>query len=180
MKIYDYIYLGRDKHYYSVPYAFIGKKVLVIYTRTLVEVYCDGKSIAVHPRSVGYGYTTVKEHLCSAHKHYLDRSPAYYIEQAGQRSAVLEKLVSRIFEQAKYPETVYMRCNALFRLYRQTELQIFERACQIALEYGQLTCKFVQHVIENKTYLLNEIEEEANSQTSLPEHGNIRGKEYFT
>jgi transposase len=28
----NYIYLGRDRHYYSVPYIYIGKKVQVIYT----------------------------------------------------------------------------------------------------------------------------------------------------
>ncbi|MDR2569626.1 MAG: IS21 family transposase [Oscillospiraceae bacterium] len=175
----NYIYLGRDKHYYSVPYAYIGKKVLVIYTRTLVQIYCDGQSIAVHTRSIGFGYTTVKEHLCSTHQHYLYRSPKYYIEQAGKHSAVLEKLFCRIFEQTQIPETVFNRCNGLLSLCRKTELSIFERACQIALENEKITYKFIQHVIEKKTYLLNQTEEE-NEPTSLPEHDNIRGRGYFT
>ena len=179
----NYIYLGRDKRYYSVPYAYIGKKVLVIYTRTLVQVYCNGASIAVHPRVIGFGYSTVKEHLCSQHRHYLDRSPEYYIEKAEKRSAVLGKLIRQIFERALIPETVFKRCDGLLSLCRKTELQIFERACQIALDHGQLSYLFVQKVIENRTYLLNENDEEndeENEQTSLPEQDYLRGREYFT
>ena len=173
-----YICLGRDRHYYSVPYACIGKKVFVIYTRTLVQVYCEGKSVATHPRSIGYGYTTVKDHLCSAHRHYMDRSPEYYLDEAGKRSCVLKELVRQIFEKALIPETVYRSCDGLLSLHRKTELPLFERACQMALDHGQRSYKFVQKVIENKTYLLDETEEE-NRQNPLPEHENIRGKEYY-
>ena len=174
----NYIYLGRDKHYYSVPFSCIGKKVLVIYTRTLVQIYCDKQPIAIHQRHVGFGYTTVKEHLCSAHQYYVGRSPHYYIEVAEKRSAVLGKLFIRIFEQTQIPETVFKRCDGLLSLYRKTELRVFESACQLALEHGQLTYKFVQKVIENKTYLINETEGK-NEQAVLPEHDNIRGKSYF-
>jgi transposase len=174
----NYILLGRDKHYYSVPYSYIGRKVQVVYTRALVQVYCDGQPVATHERHAGYGYTTEKAHLCSQHRHYLERSPTYYIERAGKCTAVPGTLVRRIFENAQIPETVYRRCDGLLSLYRKTELPVFERACLMALEHGQLTCKFVQKVIENKTYLLYETEEE-NEHQSLPEHENIRGREYF-
>ena len=156
---------GRDKHYYSVPYTCIGKKVHVIYTRTLVNVYCDGNFIATHPGSIGYGYTTEKEHLCSAHKHYPGRSPEYYIAEAGKRSDVLKELVTQIFEHTQIPETVYRRCDGLPSLQRKTELPLFERACKMALKHEQLTCRFVKKVIENKTYLLDETEEEHDTST---------------
>ena len=44
------IYLGRDKHYYSVPYQHIGKTAHVAYTRTLVKIYVDGTLVATHQR----------------------------------------------------------------------------------------------------------------------------------
>ena len=176
----NYIFLKRDNHYYSVPYAYIGQKVSVIYTRTLVQVYHRNQPVAVHQRSVGYGYTTVKEHLCSSHQHYLGRSPDYYIEKAQSCSAELEKLVCRIFEQTQLPETMYKRCDGLLNLYRKTEFKAFECACRMALEYGQLTCRFVQRVIENKTYKLYETGEAQKRETSLPEHENIRGREYYS
>jgi transposase len=45
-----FIYLGRDKHYYSVPHTYTGQKVKVIYTRTLVRIYCNGETVATHGR----------------------------------------------------------------------------------------------------------------------------------
>ena len=46
----SHVYLGRDKHYYSVPYKYIGRRVKVIYTRDTVSVYIDGEKVAVHCR----------------------------------------------------------------------------------------------------------------------------------
>ena len=47
----NHIYLGMDKHYYSVPYTYIGMKVKVIYTRSLVRIYHKAGLIATHPRN---------------------------------------------------------------------------------------------------------------------------------
>jgi transposase len=172
------IYLGRDKHHYSVPYTYIGKKVSVIYTRSLVQIYCMGKSIATHRRNYGFGYTTEKEHLCSTHRHYKDRSPQYYIQIAEKRSSMLGKLIKEIFEQTQIPETAYKRCDGLLSLCRKTDPVLFEKACQLAIDHHQLTYKFIQKVIENKTFILNHTDME-NSQKPLPKHENIRGRQYF-
>jgi len=172
------IYLGRDKHYYSVPYTYIGRKVSVVYTRTLVSIYCEGVSIAVHPRSTSFGYTTLKEHLCSTHQHYRERSPGFYISQAQKRSHTLALLVSRNFEGEETPEILYKRCDGLLSLQRKTDPVVFEKACSYALEHGLLSYKSLQKIIENKTYKLMEEPEEEN-QTKRSPHVNIRGKEYY-
>jgi len=172
------ICLGRDKHYYSVPYQYIGEKVSVIYTRTLVQIYCQGRSIATHPRTQGYGYTTQSEHLCSTHLHYKERSPYYYIQTAERRSAVLHQLMKLIFEQTQTPETVYRRCDGLLSLQRQTDPLIFDRACQIAINNNILTYKFIENIIKKRTYLVQENDFQEN-ETPLPKHQNIRGGKYY-
>ena len=172
------IYLGRDKHYYSVPYQYIGEKVSVIYTRTLVQIYCQGRAIATHSRTQGYGYSTLSEHLCSTHLHYKERSPHYYIQTAERRSTVLHQLMKLIFEQTQTPETVYRRCDGLLSLQRQTDPVIFDRACQIAIDNNILTYKFVENIIKKRTYLVNEIDFLENEK-SLPKHNNIRGEKYY-
>lgn len=56
--------LGEDRHYYSVPFSFIGKTVNVIYDTDTVELYYDHKRIALHVRSYNpNGFTTIKEHM---------------------------------------------------------------------------------------------------------------------
>jgi transposase len=173
------IYLGRDKHYYSVPYAYIGQKVSVIYTRTLVQIYAKGQSIAVHQRNFGFGYTTQSEHLCSAHRHYRERSPEYYMQKAGERSQALEDVIRSIFKQAQTPETMFKRCDGLLSLQRKTDPAMFERACQIALDNNILTYTFMQNLIENKASALHVAADQMYKHTPLPKHTNIRGKGYF-
>lgn len=169
------IYLGRDKHYYSVPYAHIGQDVQVIYTRTLVKIFSNkGVSIATHERKVGFGYTTVKDHLCSAHQFYNSRSPEYYLATARKVSTALTALVEAIFQKAEEPEVLYKRCDGLLSLQRKTDPTLFERACRMAVENDILTYRFVKNVIENKA-----AEAESQDQIPIPKHDNIRGREFF-
>jgi hypothetical protein len=39
----NHIYLAQDKHYYSVPYSYIGLQVKVIYARSMVHIYSKGE-----------------------------------------------------------------------------------------------------------------------------------------
>lgn len=66
-----HIELSEDNHYYSVPYNYIRKKAKVIYTERSVEIYHDNIRIAFHGRNRRRGgYTTIKDHMPSAHKFY--------------------------------------------------------------------------------------------------------------
>lgn len=169
------IYLGRDKHYYSVPFQYIGKQAKVIYTRTLVKVYVKGELVATHPRSYKFGYTTQKEHLCSAHNHYLDRSPEYYLRIAENRSEALYRLIQLIFDSQEVPEILYKRCDGLLSLQRKSDPVIFDRACHIATENHITSYKFVRNLMDKRD-LINEQEVAGGT---LPKHHNIRGKHYY-
>src|SRR5690606_9977277 len=46
----SHIYLGKDKHYYSVPYRHIGKQVKIVYTESFVEIYHKHERLAAHTR----------------------------------------------------------------------------------------------------------------------------------
>jgi len=169
------IYLGRDKHYYSVPYTYIGEKVQVIYTRTLVRIFCKNERIATHQRVTGFGYTTVGEHLCSAHRHYNERSPDYYIEAAKKKSVILAEIMTGIFTDSKPPEVFYKTCDGLLNLCRKTDPVHFERACQIAMAQEIFSYRYLKYLIERKS-LLPEPEE----YKPLPSpKDNIRGNLYY-
>jgi transposase len=170
------ICLARDRHHYSVPYVYIGERAKVIYTRTLVKIFCRNTLVATHQRVVGQGYTTVSEHLCSAHRFYRERSPEFYIRQAEKRSSVLKQLITCIFaNSARPPELSYKTCDGLLSLSRKYDPVRFEKACQMALEVEKFSYRFVLSVLENKS---ETAEEEAYRQ--LPKTENIRGKYYYT
>jgi transposase len=171
----NHIYLGRDKRYYSVPYTYIGEKVQVIYTRTLVKIFCKNQRIATHERVIGFGYSTVNEHLCSAHRYYNKRNPDYYIETARKKSAVLAELITCIFNTAKPPELLYKTCDGLLSICRKTDTLRFEKACRIALDNSIFSYKFIQSLLEGKTLFM---EPEEYKPLPLPQ-SNIRGKQYY-
>ena len=143
----------------------------------MVYIYHKGKQVAAHIRSyVAGGYTTVKEHLCSHHQHYKDRSPQYYMNQAEKKSAMLHRLISLIFTQDRYPEQLYRTCDGLFNLYRKTEPERFDKACQIAIEYQNYSYPFIRNLLQNN---IIESSDESVTEKNLPKHKNLRGKEYY-
>ncbi len=175
----NHIQLSEDKHYYSVPYIYIGTQVKVIYTRSMVRIYAEGIQIAVHSRDKSMGrYSTDREHLCSAHNHYNDRSPTYYVNKAKQESLVFGGFIELLFMQGKHPEQLYRSCDGLLMLCKKTELADFEKACQMAIRNEQLTYSFVKNVIENKMTKQTDQDLSTNIKP-LPTHKNVRGKEYY-
>ena len=168
----NHIYLSQDKHYYSVPYAFIGEKAKVIYTRSLVKIYCQGKQIAVHPRGFKKGdYTTKKEHLCSHHQFYKDRSPDYYLQRANGYSELLYQFMEALFKQNKHPEQLYKTCDGILNLSRKADREAFNNACNIALEHQNYSYMFLKRLVEN--HIPRDFHNPINKP--LPEHTNIRG-----
>lgn len=173
----NHIYLTQDKHYYSVPYAHIGSRVKVIYTRSIVSVYLNRKRIAVHVRNYKRGgYSTQKDHLCSSHQHYLDRSPEYYIQKAKVKSGELHCLFNHLFSQDRHPEQLYRSCDGLLSLSRKTNPFVFKKACLMAIEHQNYSYGFVLNIIKNKMT----DQEEITQEQTLPNHKNIRGKDYYT
>jgi len=173
----NHIYLAQDKHYYSVPYTYIGLDVNVNYTRSMVHIYAKGQQIAVHIRDYKQGgYTTDKEHLCSAHQHYMDRSPDYYLNKSKSKSELLYQLLEHLFSQNRHPEQLYRTCDGLLNLQRKTDQKVFDKACQIAIDNHKYSYVFVLNILKNKMTH----EPETKQSQPLPTHQNIRGKEYYT
>ncbi|MFU8844676.1 MAG: IS21 family transposase [Bacteroidales bacterium] len=172
----NHIYLGQDKHYYSVPYIHIGAAANVIYTRSMVYIYINRRQVAVHQRNYRpAGYSTQKDHLCSHHRHYLDRSPDYYIEKAKTKSEIFHRLIKAVFDQNRYPEQLYRTCEGYFNLQRNNDTEKFSKACMLALEYKNYSYHFLSNVIKNNTT----DQSPTKSQKSLPAHDNIRGRGYY-
>lgn len=173
----NHIYLGKDKHYYSVPFAYVGIRVKVIYTRSMVYIYARGQQIALHIRnSRQAGYTTVKDHLSSHHRHYLDRSPDYYMGKAKAQCPALYLLTQLIFDQPKHPEQLYRTCDGLLRLQKKAPAEAFAKACEIAIDCCNFSYKFVERILKNK---MADQQNEPVKEQALPIHHNIRGKEYY-
>jgi transposase len=47
----NYVCLSEDKHYYSIPYQYIGKRITLLYSQSEVEAYHHYTCIAIHDRN---------------------------------------------------------------------------------------------------------------------------------
>jgi transposase len=178
------IYLGRDKHYYSVPHQYTGRQAKVIYTRTLVKIFdeTEGLCIATHARDYKPGqYTLLREHMASYSQAYRDRSPDYYIGRADRVMAELGDVIRYMFATATVPpETFYRGCEGLLHLQKSTDPVLFRKACEIALIQQNYRYGFILKLVESKCRGWNEIHPVTQTSQAPPaNHVNIRGKEHF-
>lgn len=177
----NHIRLSEDGHYYSVPFQYIGRQVKVIYTSTAVRIYLSGKLIAGHFRDTRRSkYSTLADHLCSQHQHYLQRSPAYYTRQAQKNTPAMVLLFEKIFEQDKYPEQLYRTCDGILHRYKKLRTpalqEAFDQACLHALELGVYSYGFIDNYLKNN---MQSVVTKENLDKPLPKHENIRGREFY-
>jgi|WetSurMetagenome_2_1015567.scaffolds.fasta_scaffold70201_3 hypothetical protein len=105
------------------------KHARVIYTRSLVSIYVDGKKVAVHLRTERFGYTIVREHMASNSQAVTSRSAQYYIDKAARTSQNFCLLLKSIFDRSGIlPETQYKRCDWLFHLLHSSPIDDFNYA----------------------------------------------------
>lgn len=173
-----HVCLSIDKHYYSVPYRFIGKKVKILYTSTRVEIYCRYERIATHNRHLRkYHYTTLNEHLASSHRYVSDWTPEKFMEQAGAIHEQVSSYIMKVIESKQHPEQAYKSCTGILSLVRKVSAARLINACRRAQSYGVYNYPIILQILEKK---LDEIsEEEQQENQHMPVHHNIRGSGYY-
>jgi len=172
-----HIYLSEDIHYYSVPFRFIGKKVKVIYSISAVEIYHDNRRIASHRRDRRQGgYTTLKDHMPSAHKYYAEWNPGRITGWAAKVGPNVGNIVSKILASKKYPEQAYRVCIGIINLAKKYGSVRTDKACKRAFSYKLYKYRAVKNILDKG---LDSIEEEKVLEQKLPLHENIRGSGYY-
>lgn len=173
-----HVHLREDRHYYSVPYKYIRKKVRIAYTSKEVKVYYKYDCIAVHKRTKSpFNYTSDPDHLASTHKQYTKWNAEYFLKWAASIHENAESLIFRILEKKQHPEQAYRTCIGVLSLQKKVGSERFIRACALALEHGRHSYQWVQQILERGLDKVEKVQG-ADAQT-LPQHDNIRGKEYY-
>ncbi len=170
-----HVQLRDDKHYYSVPHRYIGKKVKLMYTASNVSVFYRHERIAFHSRDIrNFAYSTIKEHLPSSHRFVADWNPEKFTTWAASISPKVEVYIKKIMESKIYPEQAYRSCTGILSFARKTSNERLIKAVERASRYGIYNYKTIKNIIEGKLDTLIESEESDIAQ-ELPSHENIRG-----
>ena len=172
-----HVYLGQDKHYYSVPYQLIRKKVKLLYSNSQVEIYYKYNRIALHHRDKKpYSYTTITEHLASTHKFITEWTPQRFINWAESIDEQVKELIIHILDKKQHPEQAYKSCMGVLSLAKKVGNDRLIKACKRAMEYNIHTYKIVQNILERG---LDHEDNDNQMEQVLPVHNNIRGKNYY-
>lgn len=172
-----HIYISEDKHYYSVPFRYIGQKVKVLYSPNEVEIYHQHTRIAFHQRDYKrYGYTTIKEHLPSSHRFVSEWSPEKFKTWAQDIGHACHQVIGAILEKANHPEQGYKSCLGVLTLEKKVGRERLEKACERALSYNACNYGSIKNILEKG---LDKTPTEQVQVLKLPFHDNIRGKAYY-
>lgn len=169
-----------EKHYYSVPYRYIGKQVNAVYTISEVHIFLDQERIAFHSRGLKeFGYTTLADHLSSSHRFVSEWTPEKFINWADRISPDVKAYITYILDQKIYPEQAYKSCVGILSMEKKVGAQRLVRAVQRATYYQIYNYKAIKKIIEGGLDILFDQEQAAPVQASLPFHDNIRGKDHY-
>ena len=172
----SYVRLREDIHYYSVPHIYIGKKLRISYTSSDVEVFDGYTCIASHTRSrIAFRHTTNPEHLSPKHRAVLAYSPENFLKQAAEIHEDVEHYIRKVLETKRYIDQVNKSCSGILSLARKVGAARLAAACRLAQSYGRYSFLEIQDILKTKSELI-ELPEET---PDIPEHENIRGKDYY-
>lgn len=173
----SHIHLSKDKHYYSVPFEYIGKKVRIIYTQDAVEIYWGQKRIALHQRNrKRYDYTTDPLHMPTTHRYVAEWNPDKFLNWAASIGVHCKTFIALLLAKKQHPEQSYKSCAGVLSLSKRVGNSRLDNACRRAMSYERISYKSVKSILEKGW---DTIEEDTHEESTLPEHENIRGKDYY-
>jgi len=166
---FDYHVAAVDKtHYYSVPYQFAGKEVLIRTTSRIVEVFCEGDRIACHVRETDKRkrFITEHSHMPEKHKAVSNWSPRRFLSWAQKTGEKTKAYIAWLLESKDHPEQAYRTCAGILRIGSTVSTQTMEETCGIALTQKIFSYSHFAELLENQ------------KQRPLI-HENLRGKDYY-
>lgn len=178
-----YIQLQDNKHYYSVPYTYVGKEVKVYYNRLIVEVYHRNDRIALHKRSSTESkYNRIKEHMPPNHRAMVEAggwTEEELVDRASSVGIYTAQAAKNIIHSSIYPEQNFKACNAMILLQNTYGKKRLEAACKRASIASRTTLTLIRNILKN-----NQDQDrtlfDAPQDDNLPDHDNIRGPGYYT
>ncbi len=172
-----HVCLGVDKHYYSVPFDYISKKIRILYSKSTVEIFYKYQIIATHARlRSAHNYTTDPSHLATQHKVMAEWNPDYFLAQARTIGKEVEYYIAIVLQRRPHPEQAYKSCQGILSFAKRVGHQRLIKACLRGHAYGLYHYRAIEDILQ-KGLDLFDLEED--KQLPMPSHQNIRGKNYY-
>jgi len=174
---YGHVRLKEDIHFYSVPYIHIGKRVKMSYNADSVDIYWERELIASHKRDrKPHDYTTNPDHQPAQHRFVSEWTPERFLAQAHAIGEDVEHYISKVLESGRHPEQAYKSCVGIMALARKVGGERISSACRFASALGVYGYQNLADILNR---CLDQLDASGDDEDDIPEHKNIRGKDYF-
>lgn len=163
-----------DGNFYSVPFSFIGKKVDVRETNSVVEIFDNGNRIASHARLLGCKgkYSTSAIHMPEKHQKFLEWDGDRFRSWARKIGYSTLTVIERVLDSKPIEQQAYKGCMAILSLEKDYSGSALEMACERILAYG------ITPTYKNILNLLMANNEKKKGSTKQPQ-GITRGADYY-
>jgi transposase len=172
----DY-HVAVEGHLYSVPYRLVHEQVEARIGADVVEILHGRTRVAAHRRShVKGAFTTLTEHMPSAHRAHAEWTPSRILTWADKVGAATRDLCEAILADRPHPEQGFRSCLGILRLGKRYGEVRLEAACSRALRVKARSYRHVESILKNGLDRMATRDE----QTSLSlTHENVRGRDYY-
>ena len=166
-----------EKHHYSVPHQYVGERLELHASDSLITLYFRQNKVTSHSRKSFPGTTTEPAHMPKRHHKHQQWTPGRLKNWAKGIGADVLIWVDRQLRIKAHPEQAYRVCLGLLNLSRQYPPQRLNRACQIANREQLTRLKQIKSILKANRDTLPETPP---VQTHLPQHHeNIRGPKHY-
>ena len=166
-----------DGHLYSVPFRLVHEEVEARVTLDVVEIMHGRVRVASHPRSiVRGGFSTIVEHMPSAHRAQAEWTPSRILTWAGKVGSGTRELCEAILADRPHPEQGFRSCLGILRLGKRYGDVRLEAACRRALGVRARSYRHVESILKNGLDRVASTDEPLSSPLT---HENVRGRDYF-
>lgn len=156
-------YVTLNKHHYSVPVQYVGKRVEMVYDTDTIDIFHGFTHVATHHRNdTPYEYTTKPSHNLPGRK--------------GSCESDLEELLSRaaVIEDKRYPELAFRASRGIMNLERKYGQERLVSGCAAAMDARRYSISDAVDILESGAdadYLSGA--EADDEQPQRPAHRNI-------
>lgn len=171
----DY-HVAVDGHFYSVPFRLVHEEVEVRLAPDVVEIFHGRSRATAHQRSYTRGFTTLAEHMPSAHRAHAEWTPSRILEWAGKVGAATRELCEAILADRPHPEQGFRSCLGILRLGKRYGDVRLEAACNRALRVRARSYRHVESILKNGLDRVVTIDEPTTLSLT---HENVRGRDYY-
>ncbi len=128
-------YVTLNKHHYSVPVQYVGKRVDLVYDTDTIDIFHGFTHVATHHRNdTPYEYTTKPSHNLPGRKGSCESDIEELLSRAAQIDNIVLHYLRAVIEDRRYPELAFRVCRGIMKLEKKYGQERLVSGCAAAMD----------------------------------------------